>query len=54
MLLHQILVEDAPGPRKLNSGIPKDLETICLKCLEKAQDRRYQTAAELREELSSG
>lgn len=51
MLLHQVLVEDAPSPRKLNSQIPKDLETICLKCLEKAPDRRYQTAGDLREEL---
>ena len=34
-----------------NNQIPKDLETICLKCLEKAADRRYQTAADLREEL---
>ena len=51
MLLHQVLVEDAPSPRKLNSRIPKDLETICLKCLEKAPDQRYQTAGELCEEL---
>ena len=31
MLLHQILFEDVPSPRKLNSQIPKDLETICLR-----------------------
>ncbi len=44
MLLHQILHEDAPVPRKLDSRVPRDLETICLKCLEKSADRRYQTA----------
>jgi len=51
MLLHQVLVEDPPGPRKLNGRVPKDMETICLKCLEKAPDRRYQDAAELRDDL---
>ncbi len=51
MLLHQVLVEDAPSPRKLSSQVPKDLETISLKCLEKSPDRRYQTAADLREDL---
>ena len=51
MLLHQVLVEDAPSPRKLNSSVPKDLETICLKCLEKDPNRRYQTALQLSEDL---
>ena len=44
MLLHQVIHEDAPGLRKLNSTIPRDLETICLKCLEKSPERRYPTA----------
>lgn len=35
MLIVQILRDDPPSPRKLNSRIPRDLETICLKCLEK-------------------
>ena len=51
MLLHQVLVEDAPSPRKLNGSVPKDLETICLKCLEKDPHRRYQTARQLGEDL---
>ena len=51
MLLHQIIVEDVPAPRKLNGRVPKDLETICLKCLEKNADRRYQRARELADEL---
>ena len=51
MLVHQILFDDAAGLRKLNSNVPKDLETICLRCLEKPPDQRYQTAGELADEL---
>ena len=51
MLLHQVLVEDAPSPRKLNSDVPKDLETICLKCMEKDPERRYPSAFALRDDL---
>ena len=50
MLLHQVLFEDAPNPRKFCTGIPKDLETICLKCLEKEPNRRYPTARQLSED----
>ena len=35
MLLHQVIHDDVPQPRKLNGEIHRDLETICLKCLEK-------------------
>ena len=35
MQVHQRLTEDAPDPRKLNRFIPRDLSTICLKCLER-------------------
>ncbi len=47
------IVERMPpiGPRKLVPGISKDLETICLKCLEKEPERRYATALELAEDL---
>ncbi|MCA9078693.1 MAG: serine/threonine protein kinase [Planctomycetaceae bacterium] len=51
MLIVQILKDDPPSPRKLNATIPKDLETICLKCLEKDPDRRYQTAQAVADEL---
>lgn len=51
MLLHQVLNEDAPSPRRLDSTISRDLETICLKCLEKDREKRYQTAAEMASDL---
>ena len=51
MLLHQVINDEPPSPRRLSSNVPKDLETICLKCLEKDPDKRYPTAHELGEEL---
>lgn len=51
MLIVQIVNDEAPSPRKLNNRTPRDLETICLKCLEKDAGRRYQTAQELADEL---
>ncbi len=52
MLLHQIMHSEPPAPRKLNKRIPKDLETICLKCLQKKQDDRFQSCQEFADELS--
>jgi tRNA A-37 threonylcarbamoyl transferase component Bud32 len=51
MLVLQILRDDPVSPCKLNSRIPRELETICLKCLEKDPARRYPTARELADEL---
>lgn len=50
-LLHQKVFDDAPSPRKLVPSLPKDLETICLKCLERDPAKRYQTASEVADEL---
>ena len=51
MLLEQVRTLDAPSPRRLNDRIPRDLETITLKCLEKKTTSRYQSARELADEL---
>ncbi len=49
--IQQRLTEDAPDPRTLNRFIPRDMSTICLKCLERDPNRRYSTAQDLAEEL---
>ena len=51
MLLRQHVEDDAPSPRRLVAGIPRDLETIVLKCLEKEPRLRYPSARELAAEL---
>jgi serine/threonine protein kinase len=50
-VLAQILHKEPTTPRKLNAKVPVDLETICLKALEKDPDRRYQSAGALAEDL---
>ena len=51
MLLHQVIHDDPQPPRQLVQSIQRDLETICLKCLEKDPARRYQSCTELADEL---
>jgi hypothetical protein len=51
MHLLQVVSEDPRPPRKLNDRIPRDLETICLKCLAKDRARRYPTATALAADL---
>lgn len=51
MLLVQIINDAPPSLRRLESRVPRDLETICLKCLEKRPDNRYATAAEFGADL---
>ena len=49
--LLQVLESEPVAPRTLVPQLPLDLETICLKCLEKDPQRRYQSAGALQEEL---
>ncbi|MBI2929482.1 MAG: serine/threonine protein kinase, partial [Verrucomicrobia bacterium] len=49
--LHQVLNTEPLAPRLLNPSAPRDLETICLKCLEKEPTRRHATAQALADEL---
>lgn len=49
--LMQVMEREPVSPRSLNVKVPVDLETICLKCLSKDRRLRYQTAAELGDEL---
>jgi serine/threonine-protein kinase len=50
--LHALLHTEPEAPRSLNRAVPRDLETICLKCLEKEPARRYTSARALTEESS--
>jgi WD40 repeat protein/serine/threonine protein kinase len=47
----QVLSEDPVPPARLQPKLPRDLETICLRCLEKDPRRRYPTALDLADEL---
>src|SRR5262249_29772634 len=51
LILQQIVTDEPRPPRKLNDAIPRDLETVVLKCLAKEPGRRYPTALELADDL---
>lgn len=46
-----VMEADPELPRRINPHVPRELEAICLKCLEKNPEQRYQTAEELAEDL---
>ncbi|AWM39540.1 Serine/threonine-protein kinase PknB [Gemmata obscuriglobus] len=47
----QVLHDDPVQPKRLHAPVPRDLETICLKCLSKQPARRYASAADLAADL---
>ena len=50
-VIHKVLKEEPVPPRRLRREVDRDLETICLRCLEKEPERRYGTAQALAEDL---
>ena len=52
-VLQQVRERRCRPPRALNRAIPRDLETICLKCLEREPRRRYSSAADLAADLEA-
>ncbi len=49
--LYKVLTQDAPRPTRVVPSIPAEVETICLKAMEKSIPRRYQSAAELAQDI---
>jgi tetratricopeptide (TPR) repeat protein len=51
MQIHQVLEAEPPPPRRLNPGVPRDLESICLYAMAKELQHRYPSAQAFAEDL---
>lgn len=49
--MHSVLHDDAPPVDRLQPGVPRDLASICAKCLAKAPEQRYASAQAVQHEL---
>src|SRR5262249_23934388 len=49
--LEQVRIQDVVSPSRLTPKLPRDLETVCLKCLRKEPHQRYQSALQLADDL---
>jgi serine/threonine-protein kinase len=50
--VHQLFTQDPVPPARLNGRVPRDLDTVCLKCLHKDPRLRYASAAALADDLN--
>ena len=50
-ILHGVLHQEPPAPRRVNSAVPRDLERICLKAMAKRPEDRYADCREFAEDL---
>ncbi len=51
VVLNKILKDDVPEPHKMNPSIPKELEAVIMKALQKEVSKRYQSAFEMKQDL---
>src|SRR5262249_41993309 len=49
--LHKVIAEEPIPPARHSAAVPRDLETICIKCLQKNPSRRYASAQDLADDL---
>src|SRR5262249_15556837 len=49
--LQKVQLEEPASPTRFRAGVPRDLATICLKCLQKERGHRYASAHDLAEDL---